>query len=315
MSSALLAAPFARGQQPARIFRIGFLSTSGTGGAELRAVLLDALGELGYVDGRNLAIILRHGAGTLERLPAAARELVELAPDVIVTSVNATTRAAFKATRTIPIVMVIGTDVIGEGFVASLAKPGGNVTGLTYDVGHTGQIAKRFELLKEAAPGVSQVAVLWDPGQDAANRQSALAHAAADVGTRLLVLEFQDDLGELIAGAVRRGAQALFTVGGGRIFRRRKELVALAEKYRLPDMHYTNQFVEAGGLMSYAPSLTGNFKRAAVYVDRILKGASPAELPVEQPARFELFINAKAARSRGLTLPQSLLLRADRVVD
>jgi putative ABC transport system substrate-binding protein len=315
VSSALLAAPLVRAQQAARVYRIGFLSTSGSGGAELRAVLIDGLRQLGYVEGRNLEIVLRHGEGTLERLPAAAKELAALAPDVIVTSINATTRAALKATRTLPIVMVIGTDVTGEGFVASLAKPGGNVTGLTYDVGDTGQVAKRFEFLKEAVPHISRVAVLWDAGQDAAVRRSELEQGAAAVGVRLVVLDFQDDLRELIAGAVRQGAQALVTGGGGRIFRRRKEVVALAEEYRLPDMHYTIQFVEAGGLMSYSPSLTGNYRRAAAYVDRILKGASPADLPVEQPARFELALNLKAARTRGLTLPRSLLLFADRVIE
>lgn len=312
-ASALAAAPLT-GAQSGRTYRIGFLSTA-DGGAALRAPLLEALRELGYVEGRSLEILLRHGGGKLEGLPAAAAELVRLQPDVIVTSVNATTWAAVKATKRIPIVMVVGTDVVGEGLVASLAKPGGNLTGLTWAVGDAGQIAKRFELLKEALPQLSRVAALWDLGQDASSRRAALEHGAAAVGARLILLDFQDDLDPLLAGAVRQGAQALVTGGGARMYRRRKELAALATKYRLADVHYTSEFVEAGGLMSYAPSLADNYRRAAVYVHRILKGVNPAELPVEQPTRFELAINLKAARARGLVLPQSLLLRADRVIE
>jgi putative ABC transport system substrate-binding protein len=312
---ALLAAPPAAQAQPAgKVYRIGFLSISGSGGADLRRILLDGLRERGYVEGRNLEILLRHSDGKIDLLPEAATELVRARPDVIVTSINATTRAALKATQTIPIVMVIGTDVVREGFIATLAKPGGNVTGLTFQA-DGGQIAKRFEFLKELIPRVSRIAALWDPGQDAPIARSQLEQGAAAVAARLIVLEFQDDLDALFAAAVREGAQALITGGGTRMFRRRKELVALAAKHRLADVHYTSEFVEAGGLMSYAPSLPDNYKRAAAYVDRILKGASPADLPVEQPSRFELVVNPKAAQVRGLTLPQSILIRADRVIE
>jgi len=311
--SALLAAPLVRAEQAARTHRVGFLSTSG-GGTDLRRALLDGLRDLGYVEGRNLEVLLRHGAGKIELLPEAANELVRAGPDVIVTSINATTRAALKATRTIPIVMVIGTDVVAEGFVASLASPGGNVTGLTWGF-DAGQIGKRFELLKEAVPHVSRIAALWDPGQDAASARSALERGASAVGAQLIVVEFQDDLDGVFATAVGEGAQALITVGGARIFRRRKDVVALAAKHQLADVHYTRDFVEAGGLMSYAPTLLGNYERAAAYVDRILKGARPADLPVEQPTRVEVMVNLKAARMRGVTLPQSILLRADRVIE
>jgi len=312
----LFAAPLTVDAQQAagKIYRIGFLSTSGTGGADLRRTLLDGLRERGYVEGRNLEVLLRHGDGQIDRLPEAATELVRARPDVIITSINATTQAARKATQTVPIVMVIGSDVVREGFVASLAKPGGNVTGLTFEA-DTGLMAKRFEFVKETVPRVSRIAALWDPGQDAASGRSRLEEAAAAVSVRLILLEFQDDLDALFATAVREGAQALVTGGGGRMFRRRQDLVALAAKHRLPDFHYTSEFVEAGGLMSYAPSLPDNYKRTVAYVDRILKGASPADLPVEQPSRFELMVNLKAAQVRGLTLPQSILLRADRVID
>jgi putative ABC transport system substrate-binding protein len=313
--SVLVGAPRVHAQPAARIHRIGFLSTSGTGGAELRRALLDGLRERGYVEGGNLEVLLHHGDGKIDLLPEAARALVRATPDVIVTSINATTRAAMAATRTIPIVMTIGSDVVGEGFVASLAKPGGNVTGLTWGVDVTGQMPKRFEFVKETIPRVSRIAAFWDPGQDAAIGRAALEQGAAAVGARLILLEFQDDLEALFAAAVREGAQALITGGGGRMFRRRAELVALAAKHRLADVHYTSEFVEAGGLMSYGPSLPGNYRRAAAYVDRILKGARPADLPVEQPSRFELVVNLKAALARGLTLPPSILVLADRVIE
>jgi putative ABC transport system substrate-binding protein len=309
----LLLAPLAAEGQ-SKTHRLGFLSISGGGGADLRRALLDGLRERGYVEGRNLEVLLRHGEGTIDRLPDAATDLVRAGPDVIVTSVNATTRAALKATRTIPIVMVIGTDVVGEGFVASLAKPGGNVTGLTFEA-DTGLMAKRFEFIRETIPRVSRVAALWDPGQDAAIGRARLDKAAAAAGVRLIPLEFQDDLDALLAAAVREGAQALVTGGGGRMFRRRQEVVALAAKHRLPDFHYVREFVEAGGLMSYAPSLLGNYRRAAGYVDRIFRGATPADLPVEQPTTFELVVNLRTAKALGLVIPSAVLARANEVID
>ena len=276
----VLAVPLVAEAQPAagKIYRIGFLSTSRSGGEDLRRALLEGLREQGYVEGRNLEVLLRHGDGRIDLLPEAATELVRAKPDVIITSINATTQAALKATQTVPIVMVIGSDVVREGFVASLAKPGGNVTGLTFEA-DAGLMAKRFEFVKETIPRVSRIAALWDPGQDAASGRSRLEEAATAVGARLILLEFQDDLDALFATAVREGAQALVTGGGGRMFRRRKDLVALAAKHRLADFHYTREFAEAGGLMSYAPSLPGNYKRAAGYVDKILKGAKPGRPP------------------------------------
>lgn len=272
------------------------------------------LRELGYVEGRNLAFEHRHADGQVERLPEVARDIVRSAPDVVVTGVNAFTRTMQQATRTIPIVMVVGTGVIREGFVESLSRPGGNITGLTWDAGIE-VYSKRIQFLKEILPNISRVAVLWDQGQDAAAFRQVFQNDATAAGLTVVWLEMAEDLAPLFATAVREGAQALVTGGGTRIFRRRQEVAGLAAKYRLPDMNYDSAFVEAGGLISYAPSLQGLFKRSAVYVDRILKGADPAELPVEQPTKFDLVINRGRAEALGITLPQSLLLRADRLIE
>lgn len=312
-ASALLVAPrMGRAQQAAKVYRLGYLS--GGPGTGLFKAHLAALAERGYVEGRNLEVLWRHGDSKVERLPAAADEIVRFRPDVIVTSVNSTTHAALKSTRTIPIVMVVGTDVVKEGFVTSLGRPGGNVTGLTWDVG-VESFQKRFEFLKEVVPQVSRVAALWDPGQDAAQFRAEMEKGSARIGARLIVLEFQNDLDALFAAAVREGAQALVTGGGAGMFHRRKEIAELAAKHRLVDIHYSSEFADAGGLMSYAPNLPSLFMRAAYFVDRILKGAKPADLPVEQPTMLEFVVNLKAARARGVTLPQLILLRADRVIE
>lgn len=271
------------------------------------------LRELGYVEGRDFTLEHRHADGIIARLPDVAKQIAREAPDVILTGVNAFTRIARQATSTIPIVMVVGTDVVKEGLVASLAQPGGNVTGLTWDAGLEVS-AKRIEYLKELMPKLERVAVIWDAGQDASAFRGLLDRHAAAAGWAVIWLEYQEDLEPLYARAAQQGAQALFTGGGTRLFRQRARAAALAAKYRLPDLHYDSAFVEAGGLMSYAPSLQGLFRRAAVYVDRILKGAKPSELPVEQPTHFELVINLGTARALGLELPRALVLRADRLI-
>lgn len=314
---ALAMAWSARAQPPEGLHRIGYLSfnPANPDSPNMKA-LREGMSELGYVEGRNWVLEIRDAGGKAERLVEAARALVALDPKVIVTAVNAQTRAAREATQTIPIVMVVGTDVVHEGFAASLARPGGNITGLTWDVGPE-VIAKRFEFLRDAVPNLVRVAVLWDPGQDAAAFESAIAQGAAKAGLKLvwLNLKITDDLEQLFASAAREGAQALLTGGGARLFGRRKQIVALAAKYRLPDAHYTGEFVEAGGLMAYAPSLTGLFRGAASYVDRILRGAKPGALPIEQPTRIDLLINLGRAKALGLTLPPLLLVRADRVIE
>jgi len=316
-TSALLAARQLRAQPSGKVHRVGYLSFNRPlpTSAPINA-LREGLRELGHVEGRNLVLDIQHADGKPQRLPEAARALVLGNPSVIVTAVNAQTRAARTETGTIPIVMVVGTDVIKEGYVSSLAHPGGNITGLTWDVG--AQImAKRFEFLKEAVPQLSRVAVLWDPGQDAAAFETVIAEGGAKTGLQLvwLNLKVSDDLDELFRIAEREGAQALFTGGGARLYGRRQQVVALAAKYRLPDSHYTAEFVEAGGLMAYAPNLPAMFKRAATYVDKILHGAKPGDLPVEQPSRIDLIINLKTAKTLGLALPPSLLIRADRVIE
>jgi putative ABC transport system substrate-binding protein len=317
-AGALLGARLARAQSDAKIHRVGYLSFNAATPASspLLRALLAGLDDLGYVESRNLAFETRHADGKPERLPAAAAALILSKPDVIVTAVNAQTHAARKATPHIPIVMVVGTDVIGEGLAQSLARPGGNVTGLTWDVG-ADVMAKRFEFLKEAVPNLSRVAVLWDPGQDAAIFESAIARGAAATGLKLnwLNLKENDDLEQHFATAARERDQAVFTGGGARLWGRRKQVVALAAKYRLPDTHYSAEFVEAGGLMAYAPNLPAMFKRAAVYVDKILRGAKPGDLPIEQPTEIDLLVNLKTAKALGLNIPQSLLLRADRVIE
>jgi putative ABC transport system substrate-binding protein len=280
----------------------------------LVTALTEGLRALGYVEGRNLVLEWRHADAKVERFPELAYEVVRDKPDVIVTGTNPGTHAAKRATQTIPIVMIVGTDVVEEGFVASLGRPGGNITGLTWDVGVV-TMAKRFEFLKEALTKLSRVAVLWDAGADAAAFESVIKEGAASIGLRLIWLKVSDDLEPLFAEAQRAGAEAIFTGGGARLFRLRKEVVALAARYRLPDTHYSAEFVEVGGLMSYAPNLPDMYRRAATHIDKILRGAKPAELPVEQPTRIDLVVNLKTAKALGLSLPTTLLVRADRVIE
>ncbi|MEW6687801.1 MAG: ABC transporter substrate-binding protein [Pseudomonadota bacterium] len=302
-------------QERGKVHRVVYLSPNPVQTvAPLMQALLEGLRELGYTQGRNLAFEIRHADGKLERLPEVARELVASKPDVIVTGINITTHAVRRLTRTIPIVMAVGTGVVEDGLVASLARPGGNVTGVTWDVGLE-VMPKRFDFLKEAVPNLSRVAVLWDQGQDTREFKGAIEQGGAAAGLTLIWIDYDDDHEQMFKAAAREKAQAVFTSGGGRFFRHRKVIVELAAKYRLPDSHYSAEFVEAGGLISYAPNLANLFKRTAVYVDKILRGANPAELPVERPIRLELLINLKTAKALGVTVPQSLLLRADRVIE
>lgn len=300
--------------QPAtRVFRIGTLGNENTPTWE---GLRQGLRDLGYVEGRNITTEARWSEGSPDRLPALARELVALKPDVIVASSMQAIRAAKDATTTIPIVMVLASFPDKLGLVDSLARPGGNVTGLSTLA--PSLIAKRVELLKEIVPKVSRLAVLSDPTnpiEALVVRELVVAAEAAGVKVQSFAARSPEELPATLAAATSSGADALWTLGNPANFKSRQIITEVARKNRLPSMFDERLFVEAGGLVSYGPSYTEQFRRAATYVDKILKGAKPADLPVEQPITFELFVNKATARALGLTLPPSVLLRADRIIE
>ena len=304
-------------QQAQRMYRIGYLQTS-TRDQQLHLVKAfeDGLRDLGHVAGRNVVIEYRFADAKLERLPELAADLVRLKVDVIVTGINPSTVAAKRATTTIPIVMTISVDPVGTGLVASISRPGGNVTGLTQDVG--AEIwGKRLELLKEFVPKLSRVAVLTDPGfPPAAAIFKAMEAPARTLGMTVVRFDARGpgDLEGVFAALTRARSGALFTTSSPVHFNMRNQIVRLAVTHRLPSVSQTSEFVEAGGLMSYGASLPDSWRRAAAYVDKILKGARPGDLPVEQPTKFELVVNAGTAKALGLTIPQLLMLRADRVI-
>jgi putative ABC transport system substrate-binding protein len=274
------------------------------------AAFEEGLRAHGYVIGVDVVIEIRSAEGNMERYPEVVREVVNSKPDVIITGVNANTTAVKKLTDSIPIVMMIGTDIINQGYAKSLSRPGGNVTGFSYDVGGEA-VGKQLELLKEAAPHTSRVAVLFDPPYEREHRD-AIRKAASALGVGLAWIDITDDF----AGGFGRGRGVrIFIAGGTRMFARRGDVVALAAKYRLPAAYYEAAFVDAGGLMSYGPNIPALYRAGARFVDRILKGARPGELAIEQPAKIDLIINLKTARSLGMSPPPSLLLRADRVIE
>jgi putative ABC transport system substrate-binding protein len=303
-------------QQQARIPRIGILFASSASAQSARVeAFRQRLRELGYVEGKNIFIEYRYADGKPELLPDLAAELVGLKVDVIVT-VPQSTLAAQKASQTIPIVFALHPDPVGTGLVSSLARPGGNITGLSLMVPDLD--GKRLELLKEAFPKITRVAFLWQSTGPRGNLALTEVEAAAKaLRVKLLSLPVQglDDFDSAFARAKRDGAQALITTIGGLIITQQRQVLDFAAKNRLPAMYPASEFVEAGGLMSYAASYTDLWRRAAEYVDKILKGAKPGDLPVEQPTKFELAINLKTARALGLTLPPALLVRADEVIE
>ena len=302
-------------QQPAGIPRIGILLTASASSFSARVeAFRRRLRELGYVEGKNLVIEYRYAEGKLERLPDLAAELVRLRVDVIVTT-GPGILAAKKASATIPTVFGAASDPVGSGFVSSLARPGGNITGLS-SMGPDLD-GKRLELLKEAFPKVARVAFLWESGSTRGNLPLTNMEAAAKpLGLKLLSLEVRslDDFESAFARAKRDGAQALITFPRPLINTQQRQVLDFAAKNRLPAMYATSEFVEAGGLMSYAPSYTDLFRRAADFVDKILKGTKPADIPVEQPTKFEFVINVKAAKQIGLTIPPKVLAQADKVI-
>jgi ABC-type uncharacterized transport system substrate-binding protein len=314
----LLAAPLAaEAQQVGKVWRIGYLQgSSREAQPHLIQAFEDGLRERGYTLGRDLVIEYRFADGHVERLPELAAELVRFKVDVIVTGVNPGTIAARKATTTIPIVMAGSFNPVEERLVASLAHPGGNVTGLTQDPGAE-ILTKRLQLLRDVNPKLSRVAALTGIGMAYTPSQvRALEDAGRGFGITMLPVAFRgaDDIGEAFTGIRNARAGAVIVSGGPVVLEQRAKIADLAVKNRLPVIGTDRQHARSGFLMAYGPSTAEQWRRAAGYVDRILKGAKPADLPVEQPTKFDLIINLKTAKALGLTIPQSLLARADEVI-
>ena len=316
----LLAVPFAvEAQQAGKVPRIGYLSLNAVANPHLREAFRQGLRDLGYVEGRNVVIEYRDAEGKYERLPALAAELVALKVDVIVTGGGTPTALAAKqATRTLPIVFSSSADPVTDGLVSSLARPGGNITGLSNFTPEL--VGKCLEHLKHAVPRASRAAVLWQPGRTAERTDKDMLRAAEvaarALGVRLQFVEARGpaDIDRAFSDMTRPRADALTVLGSNMFLNERRRLVDLAAKHRLPAAYTVREYVDAGGLMAYGPNFADMFRRAATYVDKILKGAKPGDLPVEQPTKFELVVNLKTAKALGLTISQSVLGRADEVI-
>ena len=320
-AGALAAAPLVvEAQQAAKVARIGYLSNRLGAYPHLQEAFRQGLRDLGYVEGRNLVIEYRDAEGKNERLPTLAIELVALKVDVIVTAAGSTSvpLAAKQATRTLPIVFASAADPVASGLVSSLARPGGNITGLSSL--NAELVGKRLELLMQAVPGVGQVAVLWLPGAlgERTDKEmlTELEVAARGLGVRLQFVEARGpaDFDRAFSDMIRTRAGALSVLPSNVFIREHRRIVDLAATNRLPAVYSAREYVDAGGLMAYGASLTDTSRRAATYVDKILKGAKPGDLPVEQPTKFELVINLKTAKALGLTIPPSVLRHADEVI-
>jgi len=307
----------ASAQQPKKITKIAYLLPSTpTATAHLLEAFRQGLRELGYVDGKNFVLELRYGEGRAERLPEIARELVGLKVDVIVTATDVAIAAVKRETQTIPIVMANSSDPVGTGFVASLARPGGNVTGLSNISPDLS--GKRLELLMEAVPKLSRVAFLWNPDvRGAVLDYRETENAARSLGLQLQSVEVPraEDFDRAFSAVTKERAQALVLPAANPIaFSNRGQIASFAQRNRLPSMFAQKEYVDAGGLISYGPSTADLHRRAATFVDKILKGRKPADLPVEQPMKFELIISLKTANQIGLTVPPNVLVRADQVI-
>jgi putative tryptophan/tyrosine transport system substrate-binding protein len=306
---------FAQAQQAGKVPQIGYLIPSGDPSTPRPPVeaFRQGLRELGYIEGKNILVDYRYGEGKQDRIPRLAAELVQLKVDVLVVTSLPAIRAAMQATKTIPIVMVTTVDPVATGLVVSLARPGGNITGLTR---LTRELSgKRLELLKEVVPRISRAGVLWDAGRIGALKEyEAAAHALKIQLHSLGVRGPNPDLDGAFRDAAKGHVTALITVTGTVLVRYPKKIAELAIKNRLPSMYEESSYVEAGGLMSYSSNEADQYKRAAFFVDKILKGTKPADLPVEQPTKFELVFNRKTAKQIGLTIPPNVLARADRVI-
>jgi len=311
-----MAGAVAQAQQPTKVPRIGYLAVNSLSDNAARIdAFRQGLRELGYVEGKNIIIEWRSAEGKPDRLPALAVELVSLQVDVLVSYGPTPTRAAKKATTKVPIVMSFDGDPVGSGVVASLARPGGNITGLSSLAPEIS--GKQLELLKEIVPTLSRVAVLGnstEPGNAPALKELELAGGALKVQIQYLDVLRAKDIEPSFQSTTKQRAGAVIVLAGPVMSPHRTEVVNLTAKNRLPAMYYRSDYVEAGGLMSYGTNFPDLFRRAATFVDKILKGAKPADLPVEQPKKFEFIVNLKAAKQIGLTIPPNVLARADKVI-
>jgi putative ABC transport system substrate-binding protein len=301
-------------QQPKKVPRIGWLGAARTSSSRIEA-FRQGLHELGYAEGKNIVIEYRYAEGKLDRLPAFAADLVRLKVDVIVAGSPQATRSAKQATSTIPIVMAFDDDPVGSGFVASLARPGGNITGLSTLFPEMS--GKQLELLKEIVPKLSRVAILGNatqPGNPQALREINVDADGLGVQIQYLEVRGPKDIETAFGEASKEHADAVLVLSTTILYFNRKQVSNLALKSRLPTIYGRPEYVDDGGLVYYGPSYTDLYRRAAVYVDKILKGAKPADLPVEQPKKFEFIVNLKAAKQIGLTIPPNVLARADRVI-
>jgi putative ABC transport system substrate-binding protein len=321
LAFSLILVPLAAEAQPTKVARLGYLVTGSLESPEVR-VRRDAfrtgLRELGYVEGQNIVIEYRGAEGKIERLRGLATELTRLKVDLIMAVATPAARAAQQATSAIPIVATAMGDPVRDGLVASLARPGGNVTGTTF-LGPE-LVPKRLELLKQALPRVSRVAGLWHPGAFSEGtmrdmlKETEAAARTLGVQLQLVAVRGPDEFDRAFSTMISERAEALLVFPSTMLFAEGKRIVDLAAKHRLPSMFNAREFVDLGGLIAYGASLSDLNRRAATYVDKILKGAKPADLPVEQPTKFELVVNLKTAKALGLTIPQSLVLRADEVI-
>jgi len=312
--AAMLSPMAAAADTPAKARRIGLLmSTTPVAASHIVAAFADGLRELGHVEGQNVVFEYRWAEGKPERFAELAADLVRQKVEVIVASSQAPALAAQRATKTIPIVMVNATDPVEVGLVASLGRPGGNVTGLSQQL--TPEIrAKQLQLLKEALPKISRVAMLRSPTTTVGLREYEAAGQALELRIQFVEVRGADDLGRAFATMARDRVDALLVPGDILLFTERQRVAELARQHRLPGIYSLREFTEAGGLMSYSARISEQFRRAAVYVDKILRGARPATLPVESPSKYELVINLKTARTLGITIPKALLIRADEVI-
>jgi putative ABC transport system substrate-binding protein len=316
LGGGLLAGKHSAGAQPARTYRLGFISVASAATMTKRdESFRRGLRELGYVEGRNIVIDYRWADGNNERLPALAAELVRLKPDVIVTHGALATRAVQQATTTIPIVIAAAGDPVATGLVASLARPGGNTTGLTVIAPETS--GKRLELLREAVPALARVSVLWN----AANPVSIPELKETETAARAFALQLHlvgvnqpEEITSAFSSINKQGSGAVLVLSDAMFFGQRQAIADLAVAHRLAGITHLQEFTEAGLLMSYGPNVLDLHRRAATYVDRILRGASPASLPIEQPSKFDFAVNLRTAKAIGLAVPKTILARADRVI-